>query len=87
MILILLLNILIVINNNSLVFDSYLIAQIIFYLLTFTGWLFERKEIKIKSFFVPFYFCLMNYTVIMGIGRFLTNGQSAVWEKAARKLQ
>lgn len=85
MIITLLLNILIVINQQNLIFDILLFAQVTFYLLAFTGWLFERKEIKVKPLFVPFYFCMMNYAVIMGIGRFVANGQTAMWEKAARK--
>jgi biofilm PGA synthesis N-glycosyltransferase PgaC len=49
------------------------------------GWLFERKEIKVKVLFIPFYFCMMNYAVLAGIVKFASNKQSAAWDKARRK--
>jgi poly-beta-1,6-N-acetyl-D-glucosamine synthase len=80
-----LLNCLIVLQNNAPVYKILLSGQTIFYLAAFTGWMFEQKEIKIKAFFVPFYFCFMNYAVIKGIIRYFSKKQSAAWEKAARK--
>ena len=85
MILVLLLNLLIVFYYNQLLYQVLLAAQLFFYLLAFSGWMFERREIKIKPLFVPFYFCLMNYAVIMGIIRYFSRKQSAAWEKAKRK--
>ena len=85
MILVLLFNILIVFYHNQLLYQMLLAAQLFFYLLAFAGWMFERREIKIKPLFVPFYFCLMNYAVIMGIIRYFSRKQSAAWEKAKRK--
>ena len=85
MILVLLLNIGIVFYYNQLVYQLLLGAQLFFYSLAFAGWMFERREIKIKPLFVPFYFCLMNYAVIMGIIRYFSKKQSAAWEKAKRK--
>lgn len=85
MILCLLLNIVIVFHHTELIYQALLAAQLFFYLLAFTGWIFELREIKIKPLFVPFYFCLMNYAVIMGIIRYFSKKQSAAWEKAKRK--
>lgn len=81
----LLLNIIIVLYHHQLIYQVLLVAQLLLYVLALTGWLFERKEIKIKLFFVPFYFCLMNYAVIMGIIRYFSQKQSVVWEKVKRK--
>lgn len=81
----LLLNIIIVLYHHQLIYQVLLVAQLLLYVLALTGWLFERREIKIKLFFVPFYFCLMNYAVIMGIIRFFSQKQSVVWEKVKRK--
>lgn len=80
-----LLNIIIVFRDDHLIYRLLLGAQLIFYCLAFAGWFFEKMQIKIKPFFIPFYFCMMNYAVIIGISRFLTKNQSAVWEKAKRK--
>jgi poly-beta-1,6-N-acetyl-D-glucosamine synthase len=80
-----LLNIIIVFRDGHLIYRLLLGAQLIFYSLAFAGWFFEKKQIKIKPFFIPFYFCMMNYAVIIGISRFLSKTQSEVWEKAKRK--
>ncbi|MBC7688435.1 MAG: glycosyltransferase family 2 protein [Aquabacterium sp.] len=85
MIITLLLNIFIVLQHNILIYWFLLAGQILFYGLALAGWFLEMKEIKIKPFFIPFYFCLMNYAVIMGISRFFANNQQAAWEKAKRK--
>lgn len=85
MILAFLLNLFIVLETPTPVYQLLLIGQILLYGAALLGWLFERKEIKIKALFVPFYFCMMNYAVLAGIHRYVTGRQSAAWEKAKRK--
>jgi cellulose synthase/poly-beta-1,6-N-acetylglucosamine synthase-like glycosyltransferase len=86
MLLVLLLNILIVMRGNSApLYQVLLMAQVVFYGMSALGWLMVAKEIKVKIFFIPYYFSMMNYAVIMGIVRFTKGKQSAVWEKAKRK--
>lgn len=80
-------NIYIVVNGGAPVYQLLLAAQVLLYAAATGGWLFERKEIKIKALFVPYYFCMMNYAVIAGIIRFSTGRQSAAWEKAKRKAE
>ncbi|ANH81928.1 glycosyl transferase [Niabella ginsenosidivorans] len=63
----------------------FLYGQLCFYLLAFLGFLFERKNIKIKAFFIPYYFVMMNYAVMAGIFRYFGKKQSAAWEKSKRK--
>jgi biofilm PGA synthesis N-glycosyltransferase PgaC len=70
--------------NNAL-YNSIFAAQILFYLLAFLGFIMEKRQIRIKALFVPYYFCVMNYAVLMGIIRYFTKKQSAIWEKAQRK--
>lgn len=79
------LNILIVAETDLLLYKILLSAQIIFYALSLAGWFFESKNIKIKVFFIPYYFCVMNYAVIAGIFRYIGKNQSAAWEKSKRK--
>jgi biofilm PGA synthesis N-glycosyltransferase PgaC len=62
-----------------------LLAQVGFYLLAISGWMLAERNVKIKIFFIPYYFCMMNYAVIMGIIRFAAGKQSAIWEKAKRQ--
>lgn len=86
MILSLVLNILIVHQENGGdLYKLILTAQTAFYLMSLLGWVLEAREIKVKIFFIPYYFCMMNYAVIRGIFRYATGRQSAVWEKAKRK--
>ena len=59
-------------------------AQILFYLSALMGLLLESRSIKLKVFFVPYYFTLMNYAVIRGFFRVLSGSQSVLWEKAKR---
>ena len=59
-------------------------AQAMFYLLAFVGWNLAAQKIKLKVFFVPYYFCVMNYAVLAGIIRYLKGSQSVVWERAER---
>ena len=44
----------------------------------------ERRHMKVKAFFVPYYFCVMNYAVYAGFLRYCKGSQSVLWEKAKR---
>lgn len=59
-------------------------AQLAFYVAASIGWLFERRKLKFKAFFIPYYFCIMNYAVYRGFFRIINGRQSVVWEKAKR---
>jgi len=66
-------------------YQVFFLAQILFYLLAFLGFIMEKRHIRIKALFIPYYFCVMNYAVLMGIIRYFRKKQSAIWEKAQRK--
>jgi len=86
MLLALLINMVIIFNGSvELTYQVLLLAQVGFYLAAISGWILEEKHIKVKLFFIPYYFCMMNYAVIMGIFRFASGKQSAIWEKAKRQ--
>lgn len=67
------------------VYTLLLILQILFYFLAILGWIFAKRQIKIKAFFIPYYFCLMNYSVFLGLVRLWKGQQSVLWEKSERK--
>jgi cellulose synthase/poly-beta-1,6-N-acetylglucosamine synthase-like glycosyltransferase len=67
------------------VYTLLFLLQALFYGMALLGWLLEKKQVKIKLLFVPFYFCMMNYAVIAGISRYFRRKQSAAWEKARRR--
>lgn len=79
------LNLLIVQNDGDVIYRVMFVGQVVFYLLGLFGLIFESKNIRIKAFFIPYYFCVMNYAVIAGIFRYIGNNQSAAWEKSKRK--
>jgi cellulose synthase/poly-beta-1,6-N-acetylglucosamine synthase-like glycosyltransferase len=58
--------------------------QILFYLSAYIGYILEDKKLKVKIFFVPYYFYIMNYAVFMGFGRYIKKSQSVNWERAKR---
>lgn len=58
--------------------------QVLMYLMAFQGWLFERKKLRFKALFVPYYFVAINYASLRGWVRFLRGKQTVNWEKSKR---
>jgi cellulose synthase/poly-beta-1,6-N-acetylglucosamine synthase-like glycosyltransferase len=58
--------------------------QILFYLAAALGWFLENRKIRLKILFVPYYFLMMNYSVYLGLKRYIKGGQSVKWERAKR---
>ena len=65
-------------------YNALFVAQVVFYGAALLGWLFEQMKLKVKAFYVPYYFCMMNYSVYRGLGRLIAGSQSVVWEKSKR---
>jgi cellulose synthase/poly-beta-1,6-N-acetylglucosamine synthase-like glycosyltransferase len=61
------------------------LGQIIFYCLSWMGWLLKSKVKKIKILFIPFYFVMMNLSVMVGWIKYFKGKQTVLWEKAERK--
>jgi len=59
-------------------------AQLFFYASAILGWFFEQFKMKVKIFYIPYYFCVINYSVYRGFMRLVSGSQSVVWEKAKR---
>ncbi len=59
-------------------------AQVLFYILALFGWYLENKAIKVKALFIPYYFFIMNYAVLLGMRRYFKGSQSVNWERAKR---
>ncbi|MEM0991919.1 MAG: glycosyltransferase family 2 protein [Bacteroidota bacterium] len=71
-------------SQGGLFYQIVLVGQLFFYLLAVIGLLLEKRKIKLKAFFVPYYFCVMNYAVFRGLLRYLSGSQSVMWERAKR---
>ena len=76
-------NVLLVLNGEK-AYEFWLFGQVLFYAAAFLGWVFDRRKMKIKAFFVPYYFCLMNWAMYAGFLRLLRGRQTVIWEKARR---
>jgi cellulose synthase/poly-beta-1,6-N-acetylglucosamine synthase-like glycosyltransferase len=79
------LNVFLAVQPDDILFKIILVGEVFFYVLALTGFIMEKRQIRIKVLFIPYYFCVMNYAVLMGIIRYFSKKQSAMWEKAQRK--
>src|SRR5690606_37487511 len=62
------------------------IAQVIFYVSAFAGWMMVRKQRPAGILAIPFYFVFMNTCMLRGFVRFLTGKQTALWERSVREV-
>ncbi|MGQ8337494.1 glycosyltransferase family 2 protein [Sunxiuqinia sp. A32] len=65
-------------------YTLFFYLQLIMYFAAIIGWIIENQKLKLKFFFIPYYFTAMNYASIKGIFRYLLGLQSVVWEKSKR---
>lgn len=63
----------------------FAVFQGLLLLLALGGKLIEGKPIQLKAFFIPYYFFVMNISVLHGFIRFLSKKQAVTWRKAKRK--
>lgn len=82
--LLLLLLVNIVLAFQSSFFAIVLLLQGLFYFSALLGWMLENRRLKVKLFFIPYYFYIMNYAVFMGFFRYIKRTQSVNWERAKR---
>lgn len=78
-------NVLIIAQYGGNIYYTLFLLQMLFYLMALCGFWLEKRKIRHKILFIPYYFCMMNYAVVAGTLRFFKGKQSAVWEKAIRK--
>lgn len=71
-------------NSDPGLYTFFLFFQALMYLLAVFGWLFERKKLRFKVLFVPYYFMAINYASLRGWTRFLRGKQTVNWEKSKR---
>lgn len=67
------------------VYGVILILQVLFYLLALGGYVLNKRKIKNKLLFIPYYFMFMNACVIGGVSYLRKKRGSGIWEKARRK--
>jgi biofilm PGA synthesis N-glycosyltransferase PgaC len=85
MILVFLLNLILVFKGEGILYSFLLAGQVLFYVFAHLGMLLEKRKVRVKILFIPYYFCMMNYAVLAGLIRYTFGTQSVIWEKARRK--
>lgn len=84
---VLVLNIMIVLNQGIQEYSVYtvlLLLQIIFYGMVVLGAILQKRAIKLRVLFVPYYFFMGNWAMWLGLKRYLAGKQSVNWERAKR---
>jgi biofilm PGA synthesis N-glycosyltransferase PgaC len=66
-------------------YGAVFILQCLFYFMAGIGALLANKNVRIKIFYLPYYFVFMNLATFLGFLRYIRGHQSAMWEKALRK--
>lgn len=66
-------------------YQMTMLVQLSFYALAALGAIFERHQVRVKAFFIPYYFCVMNYAIYAGFIRYIKGNQSVKWERAKRR--
>lgn len=78
------LNILLAFISSSPIYSILLCLQILFYALAGIGARQQKRQIKNKILFIPYYFLFMNINVIKGFFYLRKNRGKGTWEKAQR---
>ncbi len=79
----------IAVNDGLLSFSLYAILfwlQVLFYAAALLGWFLENRETRVKILFIPYYFFIMNLSVVLGFFRYMKNTQSVNWERSERAV-
>ena len=67
-------------SDNGNIYRILLIFQIVFYLSALVGWFFELIGSKIKLFYIPYYFCMVNLAALIGWFKCLAGQKEVIWE-------
>ena len=70
--------------HHLVIYELMFICECLFYLLVIIGRLLRDHNVRFKIFFIPYYIFFMNYSIIIGIFKYLSGKQSVNWDKARR---
>ena len=72
-------------QSGNGIYQFLMAGQTLFYICSLIGHLLESKKLRLKAFFIPYYFSVMNYAAIAGSIRLLAGKQSVLWERSRRR--
>jgi cellulose synthase/poly-beta-1,6-N-acetylglucosamine synthase-like glycosyltransferase len=70
--------------NTNNIYAWILLAQALFYIFVFFGFMLRNKRLGTSWIYIPYYFFLANQAMWMGFVRFCRNTQSVNWDRAVR---
>ena len=65
------------------IYASSFILLTLFYLLGLAGFVAENLGVKIKLFYIPYYFLLINIAAVIGVIRYFRNKKVVTWRSAS----
>ena len=68
------------------IYQVFMVGQFLFYTIALAGLLLKNNNLKYKQIFVPYYFCVINYAVLAGLLKFISDTQNVLWDRAKRKV-
>ena len=72
---------LLILNHSA--YQSFFLAQCVFYgIAVIEVWQLRRRQGKKGIGYLPYTFCLLNYSAVVGLIRFVAGKQKSAWEKA-----
>ncbi len=74
----------ILLYSDSVIYLIAIILQLMFYTMALLGYILERRKVRVKLLFVPFYFTFMQVCMYLGWWRFSRGKQSVMWVRAER---
>lgn len=72
--------------NTSIWYSILLLTQVAFYTMALLGYLLQNKKFKLKGFFIPYYFTIMNLAAFLGLSKLIFSNNLAIWDKSNRKI-
>ena len=78
-------NVWLVADHQGMIFNSLLVAQILFYTLAILGRFFILAGFRLGILNIPFYFFFMNACLVKGFFQYRQGRQTVLWEKSVRE--
>ncbi len=78
-------NFILLFSAENPIYLYFFFMQVFLYLLALIGLILQNKNIKFQWIFAPYYLFMMNYSVVLGLIRFIKKDQSVNWERVKRK--
>lgn len=63
-------------------YGTLFILQLIFHGLGILNWYLEKRAIKLRLLFIPFYFTFGMWSIVSGVYAYFTQEPSNLWERA-----